>query len=41
MVFFSLINWWNANKDELPLDDDDGVTWRQENSAMIMQHKTR
>ena len=29
--FFSLINWWNANKDELAIDDD-GLTWWQENS---------
>lgn len=29
--FFSLINWWNANKDELTIDDD-GLTWWRENS---------
>ena len=29
--FFSLINWWNANKDELAIDDD-GLTWWRENS---------
>ena len=30
--FFSLINWWNANKDELAIDDD-GLTWWRENSC--------
>ncbi|WP_314691056.1 helix-turn-helix domain-containing protein, partial [uncultured Rothia sp.] len=29
--FYSLRKWWNANKDELAVDDD-GVTWWQENS---------
>ena len=29
--FYSLINWWNANKNDLAIDDD-GVTWWQENS---------
>ena len=30
--FFSLANWWNANKNELAVDAD-GETWWQENSA--------
>ena len=29
--FYSLINWWNANKDELTIDED-GLTWWRENS---------
>lgn len=29
--FYSLRKWWNANKDELAVDDD-GITWWQENS---------
>ena len=28
MVFYSLRKWWNANKDELAVDDDGAIWWR-------------